>query len=232
MKYTLIINQPQAIALGITNINQAHIFDLLTTASTWAEPIIIENKVYYWVARQIIAQELILLNLKPDTIYRHLKSLSRIELIDYKKVEKKDCVAITKKGKLYASKTSEINPNHYVGNKSELEQNSEINPNKFGNKSEKNSEINPTYPTTIINPTTNYQEKREGFEKFREEFRKIHTTEEFYVNGYGFDGIPLILNLDGLIMNAQNFYFLPKKTAFKIWDYLYENREEYLLEVR
>lgn len=72
---------------------------------------------------------------------------------------------------------------------------------------------------------------REGFEKFRNEFKKIYTTEEFYVNGYGFDRIPLILNLDGLILNSQNFQFLPRETAFEIWDHLFNNQEEYLLEV-
>ncbi|MCK9532669.1 MAG: DUF4373 domain-containing protein [Gammaproteobacteria bacterium] len=72
---------------------------------------------------------------------------------------------------------------------------------------------------------------REGFEKFRNEFKKIYTKQEFYVNGGGFDGIPLVLNLDGLIMNARNLQFLPKKTAFEIWDYLYNNQSEYLLEV-
>jgi hypothetical protein len=75
------------------------------------------------------------------------------------------------------------------------------------------------------------EKRREEFEKFRNEFKKIYTTEEFFVNGYGFDNIPLILNLDGLIMNSQNFRFLPKKTAFEIWDHLFNNQEEYLLEV-
>jgi len=229
MKFILVINQQKALDLGIQNINQAHIFDLLTTASTWADPEIIDNQVYYWVSRQTIASELILLNLKADTIYRHLKSLAKLELINYKKLGKKDCVLITKKGKLYISKNdkntmSEINPNHYVGNKSELELNSDLNPSKFGNESEKNSEMNPTYPITKINPTTNNQEKgREGFEKFRNEFKKIHTKQEFYVSGCGFDNVALILNLDGLIMNSQNFRFLPKKTAFDIWNYLYDN---------
>ena len=47
MKYTLNINQPQAIELGISSANQALIFDLLTSAATWAKPEIIENDVFY-----------------------------------------------------------------------------------------------------------------------------------------------------------------------------------------
>ena len=135
MKYNLHVNQHQAIELGITNINQAHIFDFLTVCAVWADPIVIDDVVYYWAARQYIADELQILDLKPDTVYRHLKSLDEIGLIEYKKSGKKDCIRITKKGKKYHSDTmSEINPNYYVGN-----------------KSEKNSEINPTDHTTNIN---------------------------------------------------------------------------------
>jgi len=137
MKYTLIVNHKQALELGIRNINQAIILGLIADSHSWAETEIIDNEVYYWTARQKIAEELEILNLKPDSVYRHLKSLEKLGIIDYIKSGKKDCVKLTKKGKSY-----------YVGNKSEKYENSEINPKKLGNKSEKNSEINPTYKNT------------------------------------------------------------------------------------
>ena len=108
MKYNLIVNQERAIMLGIDNINQALIFDMLTSASTWAEPETVDNQVYYWVSRQTIANELKLLHLKPDTVYRHLKSLQKLGLIDYIKINKKDCIRLTKKGESYLSKKDEI----------------------------------------------------------------------------------------------------------------------------
>ncbi len=161
MKYVIGFNQKMALELGIANANQAHIFDLLTTASTWATPVTVGNKVYYWVSRQSVARELEILHLKPDTVYRHLKSLADLGLIDYVKDGKKDCVKITAKGKKYLSDSpmSETDPNHYVGNKSESDQNSEIDPSKSGNRSEKSSEIDPTYPTTNTNPATKDQGK-------------------------------------------------------------------------
>ncbi len=151
MKYSLYIHQVKAIDLGIKNINQGLIFDFLTSASTWAETEIVNNEVYYWVSRQKICKELALLNMKPDTVYRHLKSLDLIGVIEYIKVGKKDCIRVTKKGKTYLLKDDDF---PYVGNKSELDENSEINPDKLGNRSEKDSEINPTYNTTSINTTT------------------------------------------------------------------------------
>jgi len=139
MTYTLSINQKQAISLGLTNVNQVIILGLIAEVHSWAEPEIIDNTVYYWTARQKIVEELPLLNLKPDSVYRHLKSLAKLGLIDYVKNGKKDCVILTKKGKSY-----------YVGNKSEKEESSEINPSEFGNKSENNSEMNPTYKNTNL----------------------------------------------------------------------------------
>lgn len=152
MKYSLYVNQEKAIALGIKNVNQAHVFDLLTSASTWADAVVVKDEVYYWVARQNICNELPLLDMKPDTVYRHLKTLNVLGLIDYIKVGKKDCIRVTKLGKQYLSKDENID---YVGNRSELNENSEIDPNKLGNRSENNSEIDPTYPTTTSKPTTN-----------------------------------------------------------------------------
>ena len=137
MKYTISINQKQAIELGLTNINQILILDLLATASTWAKTEVIDDVVYYWVARQVVASELPVLGLKPDTVYRHLKSLAENGFIEHVKRGKKDCVRLAEKGKSY-----------YVGSKSE---NSD---NQLGSKSEKNSEVNPTYPITKLHPIT------------------------------------------------------------------------------
>jgi len=139
MKYTLTINQKQALELGLTNVSQSVILGLIADAHSWAENEIIDGVVYFWTARQKIADELPLLDLKSDSVYRHLKSLEKLGLIDYIKLGKKDCVKLTKLGKSY-----------YVGNKSENDTNSEINPSKFGNKSENNSEINPTYKNTNL----------------------------------------------------------------------------------
>ncbi len=169
MKYSLYINQGMAIELGLTNINQTHVFDLCTSVSTWAKPEVVDGEVYYWVARQVIVDELPLLNMKPDTVYRHLKSIAKLRLIDYIKVGKKDCIRVTALGKKYFSKGKEP----YVGNKSELD-------SGLGNKSEKdaeNSEINPTYHTTTSNPTTNVTPNGDAMlptEKELEEERRMN----------------------------------------------------------
>ena len=154
MKYNLYVNQLKAIELGIKNINQAIVFDLLSNATTWATPVKIDDKFFYWVSRTKICTELELLAFKPDTVYRHLKALDLLGLIDYRKDGYKDCIALTELGKSYHSEThnasmSETNPNDenpYVGNESEegrkqIRNTSEINPI---NTSSNNSSTNET----------------------------------------------------------------------------------------
>ncbi len=105
MRYSLYINQPIALELGMENTTEAIIFDYLTLAPTWAKPEIIDDKVYYWVARQKICHEHKILDLKPKTVYRYLRKLHQKGLIDYQKLGKKDCISITDLGKAYISST-------------------------------------------------------------------------------------------------------------------------------
>ena len=161
MKYNIYINQVMAVKLGIKNVNQAIVFDLLTHASTWAEPIRIDEKLYWWVSRQYICRQLELLSMRPDTAYRHLKGLAELKLIDYKKDGKKDCIAITELGR------------SYIGNKSE----------KARKEIRKDSEKNPTYNTFSDN-TKDYYEEKLIFDQFRKSYPKKKSVRgldtEFY----------------------------------------------------
>jgi len=168
MKYNLYVNQVMAIELGIKNINQAHVFDLLSTASTWATTIDIDGEIMFWVSRQKVCRELELLSIKPDTVYRHLKALDDLGLINYKKDGLKDCISLTTLGKTYHSDTpmspmSETNPSEevpYVGNESE----------QTRKQIREDSEIDPIYPTTK-HTTTNTLQGRALFKPFYDSYK-------------------------------------------------------------
>lgn len=133
MKWNISINQRQAIELGLKNINEAILLGMICDCHSWAEPLILEESVYYWTARQKFVRQLPLLDLKDDTIYRYLKNLDRIGLIKYKKLGKKDCVCLTPLGKTYCIDKKTESPI------------SEKNSKKSGKKSEFSiSEYNPT----------------------------------------------------------------------------------------
>ncbi len=97
MRYTLSIDQVKSTEWDL-NINEAHVFDLITKASSWAKAVIINNDVYYFLFRRVVCKELAILKLKEDTVYRHYKNLDKKGLIKYVKYDGKDCVKLTKKG--------------------------------------------------------------------------------------------------------------------------------------
>ena len=197
MKYSLYINQPKAVELGL-NVSQALMFDLITGVHVWAQDIIVDGEVYYWVARSKICEELPILNLKPDTAYRHLKALREIGLIEHIKKGKKDLIRVTDLGRSYYSEKecstyvgkksefcetsssdtmSEKNPSYYVGKKSE-------NDEKVGKKSEllcrkkirvTMSEKNPTYKLTK-DKLSNDQRGGRSLTPIPEDFEPCETT--------------------------------------------------------
>ena len=152
MRFNTYINNQKAIEWGL-NANQAALFDLLNQSSSWAEEIIVDGVVYYWVSRNKVIEELPLFYKTGDTVYRHFSELNEKGLIVYLKQGKhgdKDLIRLTEKGKSW----NEFKPE-------QIRDNSEINPNKqpeSGNKSEitrkqirDNSEINPTNNNTNNN---------------------------------------------------------------------------------
>lgn len=145
MKYSIFIDQVKSLEWGL-NINQASLFSILYNISNWAKYYIIDATtgfVYYHASRNMIINEIPLCYNKPDTVYRAYIFLFEKGIIDYKKDGNKDLIRVTEQGKSW----NNVN----LGNKSD---NSEINPTKLGNKSENNSEINPTDHNTILDHNT------------------------------------------------------------------------------
>ncbi len=167
MKYTISINQKQALESGIKDVNRLFILDVLSVASLWCETVIIKDVVYYWVARQKIIDELPILNLKSDTVYRHLKELKKSGFIEYLKQGKKDIIRLTKKAKSLFVTMSEVNPNHYVGSKSELNgKNSEVNPTYKSTNTYKNTKIREGAQENALSPEEIKFKKRIGQKQF------------------------------------------------------------------
>ena len=161
MRFSTYINNQKAIEWGL-NANQAALFDLLNQASSWAEEVVVDGVVYYWVSRNKVIEELPLFYKTGDTVYRHFSELNEKGLIVYLKQGKhgdKDLIRLTEKGKSW----NEFKPE-------QIRDNSEINPNKqpeLGNKSEitrkqirDNSEINPTNNNTNYKNTTDHNDKK------------------------------------------------------------------------
>lgn len=141
MQYTSIIDNVTSKKWGLT-LSEAYVFSYMANAATWATPLPLGNEVYYFVSKTLFEKELPLISGKKDTIYRYYKSFESKGIISVKKIDGKDYIKFQKKAAEWNSGS---------GFKSD---NSEINPDELGFKSENNSEINPTYQCTIEDQCT------------------------------------------------------------------------------
>ena len=156
MRFITTINNRKCLEWKISG-TQGALMALLYEANAWAKEIIVDNKVYYFVSKNLILRELPLYYEKVDTVYRHLKVLAQKGIIEYIKQDKKDLIRLTEKGKTWnyqktekEVENSDFNPNKNI--------NSDTNPNELGFQSEKeveNSDFNPTNKDTNIQKDIN-----------------------------------------------------------------------------
>lgn len=152
MRFSTTLNNQKCMEWEL-NATQGVLIALLYEANAWANEEIIDDKIYYFVSRNLILKELPMFFEKADTVYRNLKVLAEKGIIEYIKHKGKDLIRLTEKGKSWnfiennIEDNSEKNPN--------FDSNSEKSPSKFGKKSENNSEKNPTYKDTNIQKDIN-----------------------------------------------------------------------------
>lgn len=143
------------------NLSQLYLFAFITRLNTWADKLIVGNNVFYKCSKKMVIKELPILTEKEDTIYRLMKSLEQKGLIYMKKIDGVDYVTTTE----------------FAEDWGRIIRDSEINPSKLGNKSEKHSEIFPTDNNTIYNNNYNNQSESEiFFEKIFAEVKKQTPT--------------------------------------------------------
>lgn len=153
MRYSTIINNIKANEWGLT-IQQAYLFSWFYELPSWANKVMIKNEIFYFASKFKAIEELSILTDKSDTMYRYYKQIESLDLIVIKKIDGKDYIALTEKGKEWNNCKSDR---------------SENNPS-LGNLSEKNSENNPTY--NIYNNNINNKKiyKKNSIEERQKKF--------------------------------------------------------------
>ena len=170
MRFSTTLNNQKCMEWEI-NATQGILVALLYEANAWANEEIIDDKIYYFVSRNLILKELPMFFEKADTVYRNLKVLAEKGIIEHIKHKGMDLIRLTEKGKSwnFIENNLEKNPN--------FDSNSEKSPSKFGKKSENNSEKNPTNKDTNIQKDINKNNK----EKYKKE-KKQNEVQEFINN--------------------------------------------------
>lgn len=170
MRFSTTLNNQKCMEWEL-NATQGVLIALLYEANAWANEEIVDDKIYYFVSRNLILKELPMFFEKADTVYRNLKVLAEKGIIEYIKHKGMDLIRLTEKGKSwnFIESNSEKSPN--------FDNNSEKNPSEFGKKSENNSEKNPTYKDTNIQKDISKNNK----EKNKKE-KKPNEIQEFINN--------------------------------------------------
>lgn len=138
MKYSSYIDNITSKEWGFS-IQLAYIFDWLYSLPSWAEAVHSDEGTFFFASRHKAIEELPLLTDKPDTIYRYYKELEVAGFIEMHKFNGKDYIKLTEKTRQWGRK---------------IIRDSDLNPDLFGNKSEKGSENNPTYKNTNTDKNT------------------------------------------------------------------------------
>lgn len=100
MQYTITVRQKLALEWGLS-LQQAAVFNFLTTLSTWASAVTTSDGVFYHVRRTKMAEEMPLVSRSPSTYKRHLQALEKAGVIDQILVGSMPCVRLTEKGALW-----------------------------------------------------------------------------------------------------------------------------------
>ena len=113
MRFSTTLNNQKCMEWGI-NATQGILVALLYEANAWANEEIIDDKIYYFVSRNLILKELPMFFEKADTVYRNLKVLAEKGIIEYIKHKGMDLIRLTEKGKSwnFIENNSEKNPTY------------------------------------------------------------------------------------------------------------------------
>ena len=113
MRFSITLNNQKCMEWEI-NATQGILVALLYEANAWANEEIIDDKIYYFVSRNLILKELPMFFEKADTVYRNLKVLAEKGIIEYIKHKGMDLIRLTEKGKSwnFIENNSEKNPTY------------------------------------------------------------------------------------------------------------------------
>jgi hypothetical protein len=190
MRYSSQIDNVKSLEWGL-NLQEAYVFSFLYSAPSWASEVILKGNVYYFVSRNLACKEIALYTDKPDTMYRCYKALESKGVVKFIKIEGKDCVMITKKGKVWNTK---------IESESDY---SENYPNKLGKLSETDSENNPTYKSTISNKSKREEEKENPPSFVLANREKVKATKKAYEERVSFKSETL--SIEDIQKNMRKF---------------------------
>ncbi|MDU4951333.1 MAG: DnaD domain protein [Clostridium sp.] len=222
MKYTIHgFSQSKAVELGLDNddlLILRYFIDFKDSGSMVST--IVDDKTFYWVKYEAILEQLPILKLKKDSLYRRLKKMCALGILDHKTVYRNGSYSFYSIGKTY------IDLIDSMSKKSLDEEGSDLNPYPLGFKSDTPrkqirtpTDLNPYHNIHLLKDTSikdsSIKEREDNNEE--QELNKLSLSQEKAVDLYAYvEKItchPGILNIGALKLAVNQYGYEHTKAA-------------------
>lgn len=163
MKYTIEgFDQMTAIELGLDVVDLAILRWFVDFSQTGKMvKMTCSGAEYCWVNYKGILEDMPILNIKKDTLYRRMNNMSKSKVLDHEVLKQGGTFSLYKLGENYI-KLVDRDMNFKTGGTDLKSDRTEINPNGYGNKSVGGTEINPEQNIILQNKTILQNNKKEN----------------------------------------------------------------------
>lgn len=146
MKYTIHgFSQQKAVELGLDNddlLILRYFIDFKDSGAMVST--IIKDKTFYWIKYEAILDQLPILKLKKDSVYRRLKKMCKLGVLEHKTIKKNGTYSFYSVDKVYIELVSDLNPNSLYNKGSEL------NPNGVRKQIREGTDLNPDQKINLL----------------------------------------------------------------------------------
>ncbi|AKC63202.1 putative phage replisome organizer [Clostridium sporogenes] len=146
MKYTIHgFNQEKAIELGLDNddlLILRYFIDFKDSGAMVSR--ILNDRTFYWIKYEAILEQLPILKLKKDSVYRRLKKMCKSGILEHKTIKKNGTYSFYSVGKTYIELVSNLNPSGLYNNGSDL------NPNGVRKQIREGTDLNPDQKINLL----------------------------------------------------------------------------------
>ncbi|NFD28820.1 hypothetical protein EXN57_02135 [Clostridium botulinum] len=186
MKYTIHgFNQEKAIKFGLDNddlLILRYFIDFKDSGAMISK--ILKDRTFYWIKYEAILEQLPILKLKKDSVYRRLKKMCKSEILEHKTIKKNGTYSFYSVGKAYIELVSDLNPNSLYNKGSDL------NPDGVRKQIREGTDLNPDQKINLLKDSS-----------IKCSSRKTHQE---VIDYYCFKALTTELHLKPMELNAIN----------------------------
>ena len=225
MKYTIHgFKQSKAMEFGLDNddlLILRYFVDFKDSGAMVSK--VIKDKTFYWIKYEAILEQLPILKLKKDSVYRRLKKMCASEILDHKTIKSNGTYSFYSIGKKYIELVSDLNPRN-LDNKNE---GTDRNPRGVRIEIREGTDLNPDQKIHLLKDSSIKCSSRNDRDEIINYYCNKALTTELHlkpgeikaINKIIEDNIPLDIVKQGMDLAFKNF--IPSFEGDKIKSFKY-----------